>query len=50
MEIKTDVSVSEILTVGDKAFGVKCSNNENYYSDNIISSVTPRITFEKLLK
>ncbi|CAD8114308.1 unnamed protein product [Paramecium primaurelia] len=49
VEIKTNIGVEQILTSNNQVTGVKCSDNNTYYSDTIISSVTPRITFEKLL-
>lgn len=48
-EIKYQSRVTEILTEGKKAVGVRLANKEEYYAKRIVSNSTRWDTFEKLL-
>jgi phytoene dehydrogenase-like protein len=48
-EIRTQAPVARILTKGGRATGVALENGDEIQADVVVSSVDPRLTFERLM-
>jgi phytoene dehydrogenase-like protein len=48
-EIRTKSPVARILTKNGRATGVALENGDEYHADTVVSSVDPRLTFERWL-
>jgi phytoene dehydrogenase-like protein len=48
-EIRTEAAVARILTRGGQATGVVLENGDEIHADVVVSSVDPRLTFERFL-
>jgi phytoene dehydrogenase-like protein len=48
-EIRMEAPVARILTKGDRATGVVLDNGDELHADIVVSSVDPRLTFERFL-
>lgn len=48
-EIRTEAPVRHILTTNDRAHGVALENGDEIQADVVVSSVDPRLTFERFL-
>ena len=48
-EIRTEAPVAQILTKAGRATGVALASGDEIYADVVVSSVDPRLTFERFL-